>query len=57
MESSVVSPEHLPNSEALHRNDTATPNQYLNLYIKKIETEHESKKKQKLVITDPLKTT
>jgi hypothetical protein len=47
MESSVVSPEHLPNSEALHRNDTATPNQYLNLYIKKIETEHESKKKNR----------
>jgi hypothetical protein len=43
MESNVVSPAHPPSLESLRQTDTATPNQKLNLYIKKIETKHENK--------------
>jgi hypothetical protein len=43
MESNSVSPAHPPSSELPRQADTATPNQKLNLYIKKIEIKHEKK--------------
>jgi hypothetical protein len=43
MESNAVSPAHPPSSESLRQTDTATPNQKINLYIKKIESKYENK--------------
>jgi hypothetical protein len=43
MESNAVSSAHPPSSESLRQTDTMTLNQKLNLYIKKIETNHENK--------------
>jgi hypothetical protein len=43
MESNAVSHAHPPSSESLRQTDTATPNQKLNMYIKKIKTKHKNK--------------
>jgi hypothetical protein len=43
MESNIVSRTHPASSESLRQTDTATSNQKLNLYIKKIKIKHENK--------------